>query len=79
MKILGTVVAIGGAMILTFFKGININTGSFHVTLMHHHNGHMTTLLAPSGIKALLGALCSLGSSATYALWLIIQVSLSKI
>lgn len=78
MKIIGTVVALGGAMTLTFFRGTKINTGSFHVTLMHHRNGHVASLLAPSPFKALMGALSSLGSSVTYAIWLIIQVDFSE-
>ncbi|XP_054803539.1 WAT1-related protein At1g25270-like isoform X2 [Prosopis cineraria] len=73
VKIIGTIVAIGGAMVLTFFKSTKIDTGSFHITLLHHRKGQVASLLAPSSMKALLGALCSLGSSATYALWLIIQ------
>ncbi|XP_054800972.1 WAT1-related protein At1g68170-like [Prosopis cineraria] len=78
VKIIGTIVAIGGAMILTLLKGAKINTGSFHVTLMHHQNNHVPTVLSSSSIKSLLGALCSLGSSATYALWLIIQAKMGK-
>ncbi|KAI9087198.1 hypothetical protein K1719_030833 [Acacia pycnantha] len=78
VKIIGVVVALGGAMTLTFFKGTKINTGSFHITLMHHRNGHVASLLAPSPFKALMGALSSLGSSVTYAIWLIIQANMSK-
>ncbi|XP_054803538.1 WAT1-related protein At1g68170-like isoform X1 [Prosopis cineraria] len=78
VKIIGTIVAIGGAMVLTFFKSTKIDTGSFHITLLHHRKGQVASLLAPSSMKALLGALCSLGSSATYALWLIIQAKMSK-
>lgn len=78
VKIIGTIVAIGGAMILTLLKGAKINTGSFHVTLMHHQNNHVASVLSSSSIKSLLGALCSLGSSATYALWLIIQAKMGK-
>ncbi|KAI9121741.1 hypothetical protein K1719_007131 [Acacia pycnantha] len=78
VKIIGTVVALGGAMILIFFKGTKINTGSFHVTILPHRNEHVSSVLAPSGIRALMGALSSLGSSATYALWLIIQAKMSK-
>ncbi|XP_054803936.1 WAT1-related protein At1g68170-like [Prosopis cineraria] len=78
LKIIGTIIAIGGAMVLTFLKGTKIDTGSFHVILLHQHKGHVASPLAPSSIKALLGALCSLGSSATYALWLIIQAKMSK-
>ncbi|XP_054800481.1 WAT1-related protein At1g25270-like [Prosopis cineraria] len=79
-KIIGTLIAISGAMILTFFKGININSGSIHITLLHHHNIHVASPQSYSnGNKALLvGTLCSLGSSFSYALWLIIQTKISK-
>lgn len=73
-KIVGTVIAIGGAMILTFFKSIEIGKGSIHFTLLHHHSGHMASPQSSSGVKTLLGAVCALGSSCTFALLLIIQV-----
>ncbi|KAI9087232.1 hypothetical protein K1719_030867 [Acacia pycnantha] len=79
-KIIGTIIAISGAMILTFFKGAQINTGSFHITLMHHRNGHVgSPQSSPSGgSNTLLGALCSMGSNFSYALWLIIQTKMGK-
>ncbi|KAK4271101.1 hypothetical protein QN277_019841 [Acacia crassicarpa] len=79
-KITGTIIAISGAMILTFFKGAQIDTGSFHVTLMHHRNGHTASpQSSPSGgSNTLLGALCTMGSNFSYALWLIIQTKMSK-
>ena len=40
-KLIGTLTGISGAMLLTFFKGAEIHTGSFHVTLLHPHNGHV--------------------------------------
>lgn len=74
-KIIGTLTGISGAMVLTFFKGTQIDTGSFHVSLLHHHpNGHVASPHSPSGGNTLLGALCALGSCFFYALWLIIQV-----
>ncbi|XP_028801003.1 WAT1-related protein At1g68170-like [Neltuma alba] len=77
-KIIGTIVSVGGAMVLTLVKGTKIDTGSFHVTLMHYREGHVASALAPSSARALLGALCCLGNSATQALWLIIQAKMSK-
>ncbi|XP_054800137.1 WAT1-related protein At1g25270-like [Prosopis cineraria] len=77
-KIVGTVTGVSGAMIMTFFKGSEIHTGSFHITLMHHHNGHMASPQSSSRGNTLLGALCVLGSNFSYALWLIIQTKMSK-
>ncbi|KAI9087236.1 hypothetical protein K1719_030871 [Acacia pycnantha] len=77
-KIVGTIIAISGAMILTFFKGVKIEAGSFHVSLLHLHNRHMAPPQSASGSKTVLAALCSLGSSFSYALWLIIQTKMNK-
>nr|AFK38288.1 unknown [Lotus japonicus] len=58
-KIVGTIIGIGGAMVLTLVKGMEIKIGSFHhVHLLHHQNG-----AHPHGTstgKNLLGALCAL-------------------
>lgn len=71
-KIIGTVTGIGGAMVMTFVKGVEIGT-SFHVNLLHHKNG--ANPHASSGGRTVLGALCALAGVISYALWLIIQVS----
>ncbi|XP_061364552.1 WAT1-related protein At1g68170-like [Gastrolobium bilobum] len=75
-KILGTLTGIGGAMVLTFVKGVEIKMGSFHVNLLHHQNGAYHH--ASAGGKTILGALCVLASCISYALWLIIQAKMSK-
>ena len=63
---------------MTLVKGMKINFGSFHhVHLLHHQNGvHRHTNNTSGTAKNLFGALTSLASSISYALWLIIQVSL---
>ncbi|XP_004485529.1 WAT1-related protein At1g25270-like [Cicer arietinum] len=78
-KIIGTLIGIGGAMVLTFVKGVEIKMGSFHLNLLHHQNGvvshpHVTI----SSGKTFLGSLCALASSISYALWLIIQAKMSE-
>ncbi|KAJ1419926.1 EamA domain [Sesbania bispinosa] len=76
-KVLGTLIGIGGAMILTFIKGMEIKIGSFHLNLLHHQNGpHANT--TTGGSKPVLGALCGLACSVCYALWLIIQAKMTK-
>ncbi|KAK7319371.1 hypothetical protein RJT34_04091 [Clitoria ternatea] len=74
-KVLGTIIGIGGSMVLTFYKGANINIRSR--TNLMHRNGHVTTLPTDSGHK-LLGILCGFGSCFSFALWLIIQSKIAK-
>lgn len=71
-KIVGTLIGIGGAMVLTFVKGEEIELGSFHLNLLHPQNG--THAHSATGAHTLLGSLCALASGISYALWLIIQV-----
>jgi len=75
-KVLGTLTGIGGAMLLTFLKGVEINLWTFHINLLH--KGNNGTLNDNSGSK-LLGIFFGLGSCFCFALWLIIQVKIIKI
>ncbi|MED6165188.1 hypothetical protein PIB30_097225 [Stylosanthes scabra] len=72
-KVFGTLIGIGGAMVLTFLKGMQINIWTFHVNLLknnpsssHHHSND------------LLGVVCAIASCFSYASWLIIQTKMSK-
>ncbi|XP_057419732.1 WAT1-related protein At1g68170-like [Lotus japonicus] len=72
VKVLGTIVGIGGAMLLIFFKGAEIKIFSaFHINLLHK-NGHVARVHTGSGTK-LWGVLCAFGSCFSFAFWLIIQ------
>jgi len=74
-KIVGTIIGIGGAMILTFIKGVEIKIGSFHLNLLHHQNdveSHSHATISTG--NTILGSLYALVSAISYALWLIIQV-----
>ncbi|XP_057429086.1 WAT1-related protein At1g68170-like [Lotus japonicus] len=76
-KIVGTITGIGGAMVLTLVKGMEIKIWSFHhIHLLHHQNGAHQH--ATSTGKNLLGALCALASSISYALWLTIQKKMTE-
>lgn len=77
-KVLGTLMGIGGAMVLTFYKGVEINIWSTHVDLLHssqQQNNHLATSAHADSGNRLLGCLLSLGSCIGFALWLIIQVT----
>ncbi|KAG7968413.1 hypothetical protein I3843_08G152800 [Carya illinoinensis] len=76
-KVLGTLMGIGGAMLLTFYKGPEINIWLTNVNLLRHDSsqhqsrGHDSTTLEPE--NRLLGCILALGSCLSYATWLIIQ------
>lgn len=70
---LGTLIGIIGAMLLTLYKGVEIKIWSTHVDLLHHAGvRHMASSNAG---KRLIGSLLALGSCLSYALWLIVQVN----
>ncbi|KAL9448175.1 hypothetical protein AB3S75_015614 [Citrus x aurantiifolia] len=75
-KVLGSLIGIGGAMILTFYRGVEINIWSTNINLIRS-NGHVASLQADPG-KRFLGALFALGSCFGYAIWLVIQAKMSE-
>ncbi|XP_073226591.1 uncharacterized protein [Cicer arietinum] len=74
-KVLGTITGIGGAMMLTFLKGVEINIWNFHIKLLHKDQ---KGTLNHDSVTKLLGIFCGLGSCFCFALWLIIQTKMSK-
>ncbi|KAM7463349.1 hypothetical protein LguiA_031470 [Lonicera macranthoides] len=77
-KVMGTLVALGGAMILTFYKGPQINM-STNVNLVHTSQapGPVAAPAHKSG-QMILGSLLSLGCCISYALWLILQAKMAE-
>ncbi|WRX13333.1 EamA domain - like 10 [Theobroma cacao] len=75
-KVLGTLIGIGGAMLLTFYKGVQIKMWSTHIDLVHH-GGHGASSHSASA-HTLWGALLAFTSCITYTLWLIVQAKMSK-
>ncbi|XP_044490873.1 WAT1-related protein At1g68170-like [Mangifera indica] len=75
-KVVGTLIGIVGAMVLTFCKGAEIKIWSTNINLLHqnarqaHHS--------ESTIKTLLGCLLSLGGCFLFGVWLIIQAKMSE-
>ena len=72
-KVLGTLIGIDGAMLLMFYKGVQINMGSTHLDL-HPHGSHGAASSHPGSAHHLLSALLALGSCISYAPRLNIQV-----
>ncbi|MED6118799.1 hypothetical protein PIB30_006298 [Stylosanthes scabra] len=71
-KITGTLTGITGAMVLTFYKGIQIDIWSSHINLLHHPHGG-----ADNG-NELLGFSYAIASCSSFALWLNIQAKVNK-
>ncbi|KAJ1399147.1 EamA domain [Sesbania bispinosa] len=79
-KVIGTALGISGAMLLTFFKGVQINIWSSNINLMHPHpnqNGHIGPQ-HPGFNNKLLGVPCAIGSCCSFSLWLIIQAKMNE-
>ncbi|KAM5574687.1 WAT1-related protein [Rosa sericea] len=81
-KVLGTLMGVGGAMLLTFYKGVEINIWSTHVDLLHKSHQPSRHLAAHNSktdfADRILSCLLALGSSLGYALWLIIQAKMGE-
>ncbi|KAE8694082.1 auxin-induced protein 5NG4-like [Hibiscus syriacus] len=75
-KVMGTFLSIGGAMILTFYKGKEIILWSTNINVIEHgqqHTQHATVA------DQVLGSLLALGSCVAFAIWYIIQAKMSEI
>lgn len=77
-KLLGTVVGMGGAMLLTFYKGPELTVlrrlprpRLVHITEDHHSR-------PPSAGNQILGSFLGIISCFSYATWLVIQVMISR-
>ncbi|XP_042495305.1 WAT1-related protein At1g25270-like isoform X2 [Macadamia integrifolia] len=78
-KLMGTAIGIGGAMVLTFYKGAKINIWSTKVDLTRWFgSGSSTSALHMKSENPVLGSLLALCNCFSYALWLIIQTKMSE-
>ncbi|XP_022859828.1 WAT1-related protein At1g25270-like [Olea europaea var. sylvestris] len=80
-KVIGTLTGIGGAMVLTFYKGLDINIWNTNINLLETTSKHHA--MSPiqsyhSGTDVIYGALLSLASCVCYSLWLIIQAKAAQ-
>ncbi|KAK1300811.1 WAT1-related protein [Acorus calamus] len=69
-KVFGTLIVVGGAMLLSFYKGMEINLWKTSLDLSHHHHHHHE-----SGSHA-LGSLLAVAYCISSAVWLIIQAQM---
>ncbi|EYU35419.1 hypothetical protein MIMGU_mgv1a008496mg [Erythranthe guttata] len=79
-KVVGTTMCIGGAMLLTFFKGCEVNIWSTHFDLLHKHQhpgGHVAAAQRKP-INNVLGPLLALVCCLSASISLIIQAKMSE-
>ncbi|KAF5731980.1 WAT1-related protein [Tripterygium wilfordii] len=74
-KVLGILIGISGAMLLTFYKGVDINIWSTHVDLLSHPQRQVAS--GQHGSSRVLGSLLAVASCFAYAIWLTVQSKLS--
>ncbi|KAJ9552309.1 hypothetical protein OSB04_016354 [Centaurea solstitialis] len=78
-KVIGTLVGVAGAMVLTFYKGHQLNIWSTHLNILHggkHMIGHVAATHNTS-IHHSIGSLLAVASSLSIALSLTIQGRIS--
>ncbi|CBI37615.3 unnamed protein product, partial [Vitis vinifera] len=74
-KLMGTIMSLGGAMILTFYKGVEIKLWSTNINLLHHG----AAALQESSPNQVLGSLLAVASCVCIAVWLIVQTKMSMV
>ncbi|CAJ2678022.1 unnamed protein product [Trifolium pratense] len=80
VKVIGTLIGIVGAMVVIFYKGVEINIWSSNINLMHQHH-NQNGLLEPKHkdfTNKILGVPCAIASICSFSLWLIVQAKLNE-
>ncbi|XP_042395952.1 WAT1-related protein At5g64700-like [Zingiber officinale] len=73
MKVLGTLLSVGGAMVVSLYKGKTFHIGAFHL----HRIESEAKAVAERNIFR--GSLLLIGSNFSFALWFIVQVKVFKV
>ncbi|KAG6476780.1 hypothetical protein ZIOFF_066028 [Zingiber officinale] len=77
-KIIGTLLGLSGAMLLTFYKGVDIKLWSSKINLLKAtNNGGRGSI--PSHPNDILGSFLAVSSCLCYALWLLFQAKLTQL
>ncbi|XP_020532834.2 WAT1-related protein At1g68170 [Jatropha curcas] len=78
-KLIGTIIGIGGAMLITFYQGVEVKIWSTNINLLKHsHNDELHQKSHNLVGNRIVGSVLALGSCITIALWMIIQTKMSK-
>ncbi|KOM31284.1 hypothetical protein LR48_Vigan01g083900 [Vigna angularis] len=75
-KVMGTIIGVNGTMMLSFFKGVEINIWkNIHINLMHKKDNDQK---GASDGKQWIGVLSGIGCCFSFSVWLIIQGFVTK-
>ncbi|XP_071736898.1 WAT1-related protein At1g68170-like [Rutidosis leptorrhynchoides] len=74
-KIIGTIFGVGGAMLLTFYKGVDLHMWKTNVNLLNDQH-HASNVQHTS--NRVMGSLLAICSCTSYSIWLILQTNLVK-
>ncbi|TKY59547.1 WAT1-related protein [Spatholobus suberectus] len=75
-KVVGTLLGLAGAMLLTFYKGLEFDIWPFRINLLQPRE-YQDELVIDT-VQELLGVLCVAASCFCFSLWLIIQAKMSQ-
>ncbi|WOL02324.1 WAT1-related protein [Canna indica] len=81
-KILGTLLGLGGAMLLTFYKGVDIKLWPADINLVDRldHRSHPSAMHPHSDFgNRIAGSFMAVASCLCFSLWLIIQAKLAQV
>ncbi|KAF8664157.1 hypothetical protein HU200_054905 [Digitaria exilis] len=78
-KVAGTFLGVGGAMLLTFYKGADITPWHSHVNNFVSTGPSVHREFEEATSSHVMGSLLCVSSCVVYALWLILQAKLSKL
>uniref|UniRef100_A0A0E0PG34 WAT1-related protein n=1 Tax=Oryza rufipogon TaxID=4529 RepID=A0A0E0PG34_ORYRU len=79
-KVAGTLLGVGGAMLLTLYKGAELNPWHTHLDLVAALEARHPAAAAATGNndRVIMGSMLVVGSCVFYAVWLILQAKLSR-
>jgi drug/metabolite transporter (DMT)-like permease len=80
-KLTGTLVGLGGAMLLTFYKGPEIRFlhNLARTRLSHAHGNHQLLRPPPAEGSRILGSFLAIASCFSFAIWLTIQAKVGQV
>ncbi|XP_077241366.1 WAT1-related protein At1g68170-like [Tasmannia lanceolata] len=74
-KVIGTLISVGGAMLMTLYKGVEIHLWSSNTNLVGHHQQKSS----PQGSgNHVMGSLMAVASCVSYGIWYIIQPKMTE-
>ncbi|KAL8120559.1 hypothetical protein AgCh_017655 [Apium graveolens] len=73
-KVIGTLVGVTGAMVLTFYKGLSIDIWHTHIDLLKNGGNHVEQ----PRLSQILGIFLCFCGSFCYAFWLIVQAKINE-